>query len=143
MSDLKLPTVNSVILAGRLTRDAEGRTIPSGQHVAQLGLAVSRKYKAKDGSEKEERMFINVTAWAKLAQWAETLKKGRPVMVEGKLTMDEWDDKSTGQKRTAIGITAHSIQTLDWEDRGETSRRGVDPHEQQGDAALPEDEIPF
>lgn len=117
MSDFRMPDVNKVFLAGRLTRDPELRYLPSGMAVCKMGLAVSRFYKTKDGEKREETMFINVTTWGKTAEYNnEYLRKGRPVLVEGQLRSNEFEDKS-GQKRTTIEITAERVQQLDWGDR--------------------------
>ncbi|MCC6152663.1 MAG: single-stranded DNA-binding protein [Candidatus Hydrogenedentes bacterium] len=112
-----MPDVNKVILAGRLTRDPELRYLPSGMAVCKLGLAVSRFYKSKDGEKREETMFINVTTWGKTAEYTnEYLRKGRPVLVEGQLRSNDFEDKS-GQKRTVIEVNAERVQQLDWGDK--------------------------
>lgn len=117
MSDFRMPDVNKVILAGRLTRDPELRYLPSGMAVCKLGLAVSRFYKSKDGEKREETMFINVTTWGKTAEYTnEYLRKGRPVLVEGQLRSNDFEDKS-GQKRTVIEVNAERVQQLDWGDK--------------------------
>ena len=117
MSDFRMPDVNKVILAGRLTRDPELRYLPSGMAVCKLGLAVSRFYKSKDGEKREETMFINVTTWGKTAEYTnEYLRKGRPVLVEGQLRSNDFEDK-TGQKRTVIEVNAERVQQLDWGDK--------------------------
>lgn len=148
MSDLRMPDLNKVFLAGRLTRDPELRYIQSGSAVCKMGLAVSRKYRTQDGEQREETLFINVTAWRKLGEFCgETLKKGRPILVEGNLKSDEWEDKNTGQKRTAIDVNARSISLLDWEDRGgRSSAPSSGPAEESGrptEEPPPEDDIPF
>lgn len=143
MADLRMPDLNKVFLAGRLTRDPELRYIPSGKAVCEFGLAVSRKYKSKDGEMREDTVFIEVTCWDKTAEFVgEKLKKGRPLIVEGRLKSDSWDDKNTGQKRTKIGVTADRVQFLEWEDRdggGERSKPAPRPIEEP----VPEDDIPF
>lgn len=117
MSDFRMPDVNRVFLAGRLTRDPELRYLPSGMAVCKMGLAVSRFYKTKEGEKREETMFINVTTWGKTAEYNnEYLRKGRPVLVEGQLRSNEFEDKS-GQKRTTIEVNADRVQQLDWGDR--------------------------
>lgn len=119
MADLRMPDINRVTIAGRLTRDPELRYIQSGTAVCKLGLAVSRKFKTKTGETREETLFINATVWGQSGEWVgERLKKGAPVLVEGSLKSSEWEDKNTGQKRTAIDINANRVQPLAWEDRG-------------------------
>ncbi len=142
MSDLRMPEVNRVLLAGRLTRDPELRYLPSGMAVCKMGLAVSRRYRDRDGQTKEDALFINVTVWDKQAEFCgQNLRKGRPLLVEGSLRSDEWEDKNTGQKRSSIEVRAQRIQMLDWEDRGGGAPRPAASRPQ--DEPLPEDDIPF
>ena len=142
MSDLRMPDLNKVFLAGRLTRDPELRYIQSGTALCKLGLAVSRKYRTKEGEQREETLFINVTCWGKTAEYVgENYHKGRPVLIEGKLKSDEWEDKNTGQKRTSIEVTADRVQALDWEDRG--GGKPSKPEPRAIEEPVPEDDIPF
>lgn len=151
MSDLRLPDFNSVQLAGRLTRDPELKYIQSGMAVCKLGLAVSRRYRTKSGDQREETLFINVDVWDRSAEWCgENLKKGRPVLVQGRLKSDEWEDRNTGQKRTSISVRADRVQALDWEDRGGGGGGdGGGGYQQNAPAPrpieepIPEDDIPF
>ena len=152
MSDLRMPDLNKVLLAGRLTRDPELRYLPSGSAVCNMGLAVSRRYRTKEGEQREETMFINVETWNKSAEYCgENLKKGRPVLVEGSLKSDEWEDKTTGQKRTTIKVNAVRVNILDWDDRGSGSDSGSDsggrpaesPSPRPIEEPVPEDDIPF
>lgn len=148
MSDLRMPDVNSVTLVGRLTRDPELKYLNTGSAVCKLGLAVSRRYRTKTGEQQEETLFINVDTWNKSAEWCgENLKKGRPVLVEGRLKSDEWEDRTTGQKRTSISVYATRVQTLDWEDRGGSGGGGGGgggrPQPRQIEEPIPEDDIPF
>ena len=144
MSDLRMPEVNSVTLAGRLTRDPELKYLPSGSAVCELGLAVSRRFRTKTGEQREETLFINVETWNKTAEYCgENLRKGRPIMVEGRLKSDEWEDKNTGQRRSIIKINASRIQTLDWEDRGGGGGGGGRPQPRNIEEPIPEDDIPF
>jgi single-strand DNA-binding protein len=143
MADLKMPEMNKVFLAGRLTRDPELRYISSGTAVCDMRLAVSRYNKDRDGQRQEETLYIRVTTWAKLAEFCgEYLKKGRPVLVEGRLRSNEWEDKQTGQKRTSVEVTANSVQTLDWEDRG-GGGGGQRAQAPANEGPVPEDDIPF
>ncbi|MCP4640483.1 MAG: single-stranded DNA-binding protein [bacterium] len=141
MSDLRMPDFNKVILAGRLTRDPELRYLQSGTPLCKMGLAVSRTYKSSDGERKEETLFINVTAWRGTAEYCgERLRKGRPIIVEGRLKSDEWEDKNTGQKRTSIEVQADRIQQLDWDEQGGRPSR---PEPRPIEEPVPEDDIPF
>jgi single-strand DNA-binding protein len=108
MSDL-----NSVALVGRLTRDPELRYTPQGVAVCDFTLASNRKYSKRDGEKVEDVLFVDVTAWNRMAEVAaEYLKKGRPVAVSGYLSQDRWEDKESGEKRSKIRIQAHSVQFL-------------------------------
>lgn len=141
MSDLRMPELNRVVLAGRLTRDPELRYLPSGTPLCKMGLAVSRTYKAQDGERREETLFINVTAWRGTAEYCgERLRKGRPIIVEGRLKGDEWEDKSTGQKRRSIEVHADRIQQLDWDDQG--GGRPA-PKPRAIEEPIPDDDVPF
>ncbi len=139
MSDLRMPDLNRVIVAGRLTRDPELRYTSSNQPYCKLGLAISRVYKTKDGDKREDTVFVNVTAWRATAEFCgNTLRKGRPVMVEGRLTSNEWEDKATGQKRSAVEITADRVELLDWDNSG--AAKAQPPARAQSTAARePED----
>jgi single-strand DNA-binding protein len=141
MSDLRMPDLNKVFLSGRLTRDPELRYLSSGTPLCKMGLAVSRNYKTKEGDRREETLFVDVTAWRGTAEFCgEKLKKGRPILVEGRLKSDEWEDKNTGQKRTKIEIQADRVQQLDWDSpSGSQSRPEPRPIEEP----VPEDDIPF
>ncbi len=149
MSDLRMPSLNKVFLAGRLTRDPELRYTPGGAAVCKLGLAVSRFFKGRDGEKKEETLFVDVTAWEKTAEYCgQRLKQGRPVLVEGQLRSSTWEDKATGQKRSKIEIHAERIQEMDWaDDRGGAprppSRSDQDARSMPMDEPPPEDDIPF
>ncbi len=141
MSDLRMPDLNQVLLCGRLTRDPELRYLPSGTALCKLGLAVSRRYRSKEGERKEETLFINVTVWEKQAEFCgENLRKGRPVLVEGQLQSDEWEDKQTGQRRSSIQVRARRIQQLDWADQGAPPPK---PEPRVIEEPIPEDDIPF
>jgi single-strand DNA-binding protein len=144
MSDFRMPDLNKVFLAGRLTRDPELRYTPSNMAVCKMGLAVSRFYKTKDGEKKEDTLFINVTAWGKTAEYCnEYLRKGRPLLVEGQLRSNEYEDKS-GQKRTGFEIFAERVQQLDWGDRP-GGAQGSKPEPRVIEEPMPaaEEDIPF
>lgn len=141
MPDLRMPDINKVILAGNLTRDPELKYIPSGTALCKLGLAVNRKFKTKSGELKEDTLFINVDVWGASAEFCgQNLRKGRAVMVEGRLKSDDWEDKNTGQKRTSFSVTADRVQMLSWEDRGGSSSA---PAPRRIEEPVPEDDIPF
>jgi single-strand DNA-binding protein len=108
-----MANLNRVLLIGNLTRDPEVRYTPKGTAVADIGLAVNRSFTGEDGERREEVTFIDVTLWARQAEIAEQyLKKGRSVFIEGRLQMDSWDDKQTGQKRSKLKVVGENMQML-------------------------------
>ena len=114
--------VNKVILIGNCTRDPEVRYTPKGTAVADIGLAMNRYFSSDGGERREETTFVDVTLWGRQAEVAgEYLKKGRPVYIEGRLQMDSWDDKNTGQKRTKLKIVGEQMQLLGSRDSGGSS----------------------
>jgi len=108
-----MPNVNKVILIGNLTRDPEIKYTPKGTAVAELGLAVNRVFTPEGGERREETTFIDVTLWGRQAEVAnEYAKKGQPLYVEGRLQMDTWEDKQSGQKRSKLKVVGENIQLL-------------------------------
>jgi single-strand DNA-binding protein len=101
---------NKVILMGNLTRDVELRAISSGQQVGKIGLAVNRHFTTASGEKREEVTFVDCEAWGKTAEiMAKYLTKGKPVLIEGRLKYDQWDDKD-GNKRSALRVVIESFQ---------------------------------
>lgn len=110
-------SINKVMVTGRLTRDPETRYLPSGQAVTNLAIAVNRRFKDKNDQWRDETTFLDVETWGKLAErCAETLKKGRPVFVDGRIKSDTWE--KDGQKQTKIKISADSVKPFDVPQRG-------------------------
>src|SRR5215468_1985075 len=108
-----MANLNRVLLICNLTRDPEIRYTPKGTAVVDIGVAVSRVYSAEDGEKKEETTFVDVTLWGRQAEVAgQYLKKGRPVFIEGRLQLDTWDDKQTGQKRSRLRVVSENMQLL-------------------------------
>ncbi len=107
-----MANVNIVILVGNLTQNPEVRYTPQGTAVAQLRLAVNRNYRTKDGEQKEEVCYVDVETWGRQAETCgEYLKKGRSVLVEGRLVYDTWESKE-GQKRSKHKVRANRVQFL-------------------------------
>src|SRR5262244_340692 len=108
-----MANLNKVLLLGNVTRDPEVRYTPKGSAVCDLGIAVNRAYTTDSGEKREEVTFVDVTLWGRTAEVAsEYLKKGRPVFIEGRLQLDAWDDKQTGQKRTRLRVVGENLQFL-------------------------------
>lgn len=109
-----MASFNKVILVGNLTRDPQVRYTPSGMAVSDLGLAVNRSWFDKQTNQKKEEVtFVDVTAWGRTAEIAgEYLAKGKQVLIEGQLRMDQWDDKETGQKRSKLKVFCENLTML-------------------------------
>ncbi len=129
---------NKVILAGNLTRDPELRYTPQGTAIAKIGLAINRRYTGQDGQTKDETTFVDVDAFGKQAEViGQYLKKGRPVLIEGRLKLDQWDDKTTGQKRSRLGVILESFQFIDSKAGGPESSPPAAPSRPARPAAQP------
>ena len=111
---------NKVILAGNLTRDPELRYTPKGTAVARITLAVNRTYTSGEGGEKKEEVsFVDVDVWGRQAEViSQYMKKGRPLLVEGRLKQDTWEDKNTKQKQSKLKVVLESFSFLDSGNRG-------------------------
>ena len=108
-----MANLNKVMLIGNLTRDPEIKYTPKGTAIADIGLAINRVWKNDSGEKQEETTFVDVTLWGRQAEIAkEYLTKGRPVYIEGRLQLDTWDDKQTGQKRSKLKVTGEQLQLL-------------------------------
>lgn len=152
MADLRMPELNVVVLAGRLSKDPELRYTQSGKAVTSFGLACGRRYKV--GSETREDVYwATVQCWDKLAEYVgERLRKGAPVIIEGRLTTDEWEQKD-GTKRQTTRIVASRVQQLAWDsDKADNGQQASDrtgskpagkPEPTHADEAETEDDIPF
>jgi single-strand DNA-binding protein len=142
-----MANLNKVLLLGNVTRDPEVRYTPKGSAVCDLGIAVNRAYTTDSGEKREEVTFVDVTLWGRTAEVAsEYLKKGRPVFIEGRLQMDTWDDKQTGQKRTRLRVVAENMQLLGGRPPSDTtgeSRQTSAPPKKSAPSEPDEDEIPF
>src|SRR5213078_1643008 len=153
-----MASFNKVILLGNLTRDPEVRYTPKGTAVTELGMAVNRVYSTEGGEKREEVTFVDVTLWGRTAEIAgEYLKKGRPVLIEGRLQLDTWDDKQSGQKRSKLKVVGETLQLIGSrpggaaggnaeggeEDRASRAGKPVAPPKAAAAAEPDDDEIPF
>ena len=101
---------NKVFLMGNLTRDPEVRHTTGNNAVANIGLAVNRRFRTQDGQNREETTFVDCEAWGRTAEtMAQYLKKGRPVFVEGRLKLDQWQDKD-GNNRSKLKVVIDTFQ---------------------------------
>ena len=153
-----MANVNKVILIGNVTRDPEVKFTPKGSAVADVGLAINRNYTLDNGEKREETIFVDVELWGRLAEIAgEYAKKGRPIYIEGRLRMDTWEDKASGQKRSRMKVVGENLQLLGGRPPGggsggeeeghhearpqRTSRPA--PPQQPPKSSEPDDDIPF
>ena len=105
--------LNKVFLIGNLTRDPELRVTPKGTAICQFGLAVNRQFKDESGATRDETTFIDIEAWGKQGELvSKYLTKGSPAMVEGRLKLDQWEDKTSGQKRSKLKVVLDNVQFL-------------------------------
>ena len=152
-----MASFNKVILAGNLTRDPELRYTPKGTAIARLGIACNRRWKSESGEMKEEVTFVDVDAFGKTAETiGQYLKKGRPILIEGRLRYDTWEDKQTNQKKSKLGVVLENFQFLDsgrGGDAADAPARASGPAKSSAPAEAPEpvegeappehDDVPF
>lgn len=143
-----MASMNRVFLAGNLTRDPELRKTPAGTAVSDLGLAVSDRYVNKAGEKVEQVCFANVVVWGRQAEaCGQYLRKGAPVMVEGRLQFDQWQNDA-GERRSRLTVRASRIQFLGRAPRGENAGEppaatGDNSEVLEGATAQGGDNIPF
>lgn len=108
-----MPNLNKVQLMGNITRDPEVRYTPKGTAVTDIGLAINRNFTGDDGERREETTFVDITFWGRQAEViGEYMKKGRPLYVEGRLQLDTWEDKASGQQRSRLKVIGEGFQFL-------------------------------
>ena len=151
MGDLRLPDLNMVMIAGRLTRDPELKYTASGQAYCKFGMANSRYFKDKAGNRQEATTFVDGVAWGPMAEFVgQRLHKGRAVLIEGSLSFSEWEDRNTGQKRSRLEVNARRVVPLEWDEnrsggpapRPAQESRPPEPSEPM-EEPIAEDDIPF
>ena len=115
-----MASFNKVILIGNLTRDPELRVTANGSSICKIGLAVNRVYQTRDGERREETTFVDIDAFGKQAEViSKYMRKGRPLMVEGRLKLDQWE--SEGQKRSRLGVVLEGFQFLGGRDDSDSN----------------------
>ena len=150
-----MASYNKVLLMGNLTRDIELKSTASGQSVANLGLAVNRRFRTQDGDNREEVTYVDCEAWGRQAEvMHQYLAKGRPVFIEGRLKLDQWQDQN-GQNRSKMRVVVENFQFIDSRGGGNGGGGGGAPAQQPAYASTPaagnqpmgqeisEDDIPF
>jgi len=144
-------SINKVILIGRLGKDPEVRSTPSGATLARFSIATDEKFTDKSGEKQERTEWHNIVAWSKLAEiCGQYLKKGKLVYIEGSLRTDSWDDKESGVKKYKTEIVAQTMQMLDR--RGDDEGGGSSNYSQGSkkssnsavmDGGPDDDDVPF
>jgi len=123
-----MSSYNRVTLIGNLTQDPELKHTKSGRPVGEISLALNRSWTTDKGEKKEDVTFVEVILWGRDAENAASyLKKGRSVLVEGRLQMDSWTDSQSGQNRTKLRIVADSLQFLGAHQEGSSPERNTAP----------------
>lgn len=149
-AQLRLPEQNLALLVGRLTRDPNVAFTQKGQAVCRCDIAVNRRYLDKTTNEwKDDTVFVPIVIWGAAAERCkDRLKKGTPVSVEGRLTLSEYTDKTTGQTRRNLQVTASRVQILEFGAAGASSfadNEGVSPavKDDVPTTDVAEDDVPF
>lgn len=136
-----MPNLNKVMLIGNLTHDPELKHTPKGTAVAELGLAINRVWKDENNQKQEETTFVDVTLWGRQAEIAKQyLTKGNPVYIEGRLSLDTWDDKASGQKRTKLKVIGEALQLLGGKDAPQQRQGQPQRTQEQRQAPRPQNQ---
>jgi single-strand DNA-binding protein len=148
-----MASFNKVILMGNLTRDPELRYTPKGKAVARIGLAVNRTWRTETGEQREEVAFVDVDAFGRQAETiAQYMKKGSPLLVEGRLVLHTWEDKQTNQKQSKLRVTLESFTFVGSAQNrdagggaaGETTKsRPAEPPQEPVEEPPSDDDVPF
>lgn len=108
-----MANLNKVMLIGNLTRDPELRVTPKGTAICTFSLAVNRKFRDESGADREEVTYVDIEAWGKSGEnISKYCTKGRPLFVEGRLRLDQWEDKNTKEKRSRMKVVCENFQFL-------------------------------
>ena len=135
-----MASYNKVLIMGNLTRDPELKQTPNNQSVAQIGIAMNRKFKDREGNMREETTFVDCEAWGRTAEvMAQYLSKGKPVFVDGRLKLDQWQDKD-GNNRSKLKVVIEKFEFID----SKGNQSSTPPAQQEVTTAPPaDDDIPF
>lgn len=129
-----MASFNQVILMGNLTRDPVLRYTPSQMAVCDFGVACNRKFKGANGEEREEVTFVDVTAWGKQAEIInQYFSKGKPIFLQGRLKLDQWEDKQGGGKRSKLTVVLEQFQFVGGREGGQRGGEGSPPQEYSED----------
>ncbi len=149
--DIRMPSINKVIITGNLVRDPENRILENGTQLAKMSIANNQRFRGRDGEWQEKTCFVDVIAWRRTAELiSEFGRKGSPVLIEGELTYSSWEDRD-GNKRNRVEINARRVQFLEKRRGPESPASSPQPEQTDGkDQArsgdmdsIPDDDIPF
>ena len=145
-----MASFNKVILMGNLTRDPELRYTPKGTAIARIGLAVNRVWKSETGENKEEVTFVDCDAYGKTAETVgQYMKKGSPILIEGRLRLHTWEDKNTKQKQSKLRVDVENFKFVGPSNRDgnapAAARPATAPASEPADAepSAEHDDVPF
>ena len=146
-----MASFNKVILMGNLTRDPELRYTPKGTAIARIGLAVNRVWTSESGEKKEEVTFVDCDAFGKTAETiCQYIRKGSPILIEGRLRLHTWDDKQSNQKQSKLRVDIETFKFVGPANREGApvptrSASGAAPATEpvEGDAPPEGDDVPF
>jgi single-strand DNA-binding protein len=134
-----MASLNKVFLIGNLTRDPELRVTPKGTAICQFGIAVNRQFKDDSGATRDETTFVDIEAWGKQGELvSKYLSKGSLAMVEGRLKFDQWEDKTSGQKRSKLKVVLDNVQFLSTRNSPAGGGGGGAAPDEPGDGPSPE-----
>jgi single-strand DNA-binding protein len=132
-----MPSYNKVLLMGNLTRDVQLKSTSGGQSVADIAIAVNRKFKTKDGQDREEVTYVDCECWGPRAEViAKYFSKGKPIFIEGRLKLDTWEDKD-GQKRSKMRVMIEDFQFVEGRGGGGGGGGGEYSREESGGGYVP------
>ena len=132
-----MPNLNRVLLMGNLTRDPELRYLPSNTPVVSLGLAINRRWRNQQDQQQEETTFVDCEAFGRSAEVInQYLRKGRPVFIEGRLRLDQWQDKE-GQNRSKMKVVVENFQFVDSRSGGDGARDETSGYSGQNASSRP------
>jgi single-strand DNA-binding protein len=141
-----MPNLNKVQLMGNLTRDPEIISTPKGFSICNFGIAINRTWKDDNDQKKEETTFVDLTFFGKTGEViGKYVIKGQPIYVEGRLSLDEWTDKATGQNRSKLKVIGESFQFLSSgkTEGGSGTAENNQPAQTQSGVDADGDDIPF
>lgn len=140
-----MASFNKVFVMGNLTRDVQLKYLPNQTALAEFGMAINRKYRTAGGEEREEVVFVDLTAFGKQAETLnQYCKKGKALFVEARLKYEQWDDKQTGAKRSKLALVVENFQFVGGRDDADQRRPDEDvPPVRKGQEAEDFSDVPF